>query len=119
MALPADQLRESIDRLAGGKREANPFTDLGLSVRYAFVELTAGEARRFVIEVTGVAAGSPMEAADVARGDFITRIGDQAVDWRQSALAQLSRERPFTMTVQRGEREVTVTVPAAGSIPAP
>jgi hypothetical protein len=117
LALPADQLRESIDRVVNGRREVNPFAELGLTIRYAFATLKPADGRRFVIEVTGVAPNTPAAAADFARGDFMVAVGEQAADWNQSAVALFSQPRPFPVTVWRSDREIVLTVPVVATQP--
>ena len=111
LSLPVDQLRESIERVTGGRRETDPLAELGVTVRYTFAQLEGNDARRFVLEVTGVSTSSPAATAKLARGDLIVGIDGQELDWQQSLLKLLTRSRPLTIAVQRGGRELTLSVP--------
>jgi S1-C subfamily serine protease len=111
LALPAHHIRESIDRVASGKREFDPFAEIGITVRYIFTHPEeADSSSRFAVEVTGVAPQSPAAAASLTRGDLIVAIGEMQVGWNESVLAALSGARPLTLTVQRAGTERTVHV---------
>jgi S1-C subfamily serine protease len=66
--------------------------------------------------VTLVIRGSAAERAGLETGDVILQINDTAVvsrDAAREALAELATERPFKLTVRRGERHLALDVPAA------
>ena len=66
--------------------------------------------------VTLVIRGSAAERAGLETGDVILQINDTAVvsrDAAREALADLATERPFKLTVRRGERHLALDVPAA------
>jgi serine protease Do len=67
--------------------------------------------------VTLVVRGSAAERAGLETGDVILTIDDRAVvsrDAAREALADLAPERPFRLTVRRGEQHLALEVPAAG-----
>jgi hypothetical protein len=106
LALPADQVRESIDRVIAGKREVDSFADVGFTGSYVFAPTEeAGSAQNFAVEVTGVTPASPAAAAGLSRGDLIVAIADERLDWSKSVVQMLSHPRPFNVTVRRGEQE--------------
>jgi serine protease Do len=66
--------------------------------------------------VTLVIKGSAAERAGLETGDVILQINDAAVvsrDAAREALAELAPERPFKLTVRRGQRHVALDMPAA------
>jgi serine protease Do len=66
--------------------------------------------------VTVVVRRSPAEKAGLEVGDVILQVGEQAVvsrDAARQALADAEVDRPLRLTVRRGERLVSVEVPAA------
>jgi S1-C subfamily serine protease len=69
--------------------------------------------------VTLVVQGSAAERAGLETGDVILQINDTAVvsrDAARDALADLAPERPFKLTVRRGERHLALDVPPAVSV---
>lgn len=65
--------------------------------------------------VTVVVRRSPAEKAGLEVGDVILQVGEQAVvsrDAARQALADAEVDRPLRLTVRRGERLVSVEVPA-------
>jgi serine protease Do len=65
--------------------------------------------------VTVVVRRSPAEKAGLEVGDVILQVGEQAVvsrDAARQALADAEVDRPLRLTVRRGERMVSVEVPA-------
>jgi serine protease Do len=65
--------------------------------------------------VTVVVRRSPAEKAGLEVGDVILQVGEQAVvsrDAARQALAEAEVDRPLRLTVRRGERLVSVEVPA-------
>jgi serine protease Do len=66
--------------------------------------------------VTLVVRGSAAEKAGLETGDVILQINDTAVvshDAAREALADLATERPFKLTVRRGEQHLALDVPPA------
>ena len=66
--------------------------------------------------VTLVVQGSAAERAGLETGDVILQINETAVvsrDAAREALADLAPERPFKLTVRRGERHLALDVPPA------
>jgi S1-C subfamily serine protease len=69
--------------------------------------------------VTLVVQGSAAERAGLETGDVILQINDTAIvsrDAAREALADLAPERPFKLTVRRGERHLALDVPAADRV---
>ncbi len=69
--------------------------------------------------VTLVVRGSAAERAGLETGDVILQINETAVvsrDAAREALADLATERPFKLTVRRGEQHHALDVPAAERI---
>ena len=66
--------------------------------------------------VTLVVRGSAAERAGLETGDVILQINETAVvsrDAAREALADVATEQPFKLTVRRGERHLTLDIPAA------
>jgi S1-C subfamily serine protease len=70
--------------------------------------------------VTLVIRGSAAERAGLETGDVILQINETAVvsrDAAREAFADLAPERPFKLTVRRGERHLALDVPAVAARP--
>jgi serine protease Do len=79
-------------------------------------ELGGRRPGRHAPTVTLVVRGSAAERAGLETGDVILTINDAAVvsrDAAREALAELTPERPFRLTVRRGEEHLGLEVPAA------
>jgi serine protease Do len=71
--------------------------------------------------VTLVIQGSAAARAGLEMGDVILQINETAVvsrDAARDALAELSTEQPFKVTVRRGQRHLALEVPAANAVSA-
>jgi S1-C subfamily serine protease len=69
--------------------------------------------------VTLVVRGSAAERAGLETGDVILQINETAVvsrDAAREALADLAPDRPFKLTVRRGDRHLGLDVPAAARV---
>lgn len=69
--------------------------------------------------VSLVVRGSAAERAGLEMGDVILQINETAVvtrDAAREALADVAPERPFKLTVRRGERHLPLEVPAAARV---
>ena len=116
LAIPADDdLRDKVAKLKTGETAARPY--LGVSV---VPRRVAAKMRRAVglddmpgVLVRGVAEGGPAEAAGIAGGDMIVKIGDVAVadvDDLHDALSAAPVGEAFTVTVLRGNDELELDV---------
>jgi len=77
-------------------------------------ELTATRAAGSTPTVGIVARGSAAEKAGLEVGDVILQVGDRAVlsrDAAREAMAEGGADRPLRLTLRRGERQVSLTVP--------
>lgn len=112
LALPADHLTASIERVSSGSREADPFTGVGLRIRYSFVPPTGADSElRFAATVTAVVPNSPAAAGQAESGDVITALGGNALRWEELVLKQLAAVRPLILEVRRGGETMTLTIP--------
>lgn len=71
--------------------------------------------------VTLVIQGSAAARGGLEMGDVILQINETAVvsrDAARDALAELSTEQPFKVTVRRGQRHLALEVPAANAVSA-
>lgn len=100
LAIKAGDLEKSITRLAQGKREQNTFEDLGLTVRYTFTE-AGPEGVRFAAEILTVTANSDAAKATLRKGDLITAVNGEALDFGGSLAETLQQPSPMTVTVNR------------------
>jgi S1-C subfamily serine protease len=108
----------AMPRLVAGERVAAEF---GFILREPGLQPETGAARAGggAPTVTLVVRGSAAERAGLETGDVILQIEDTAVvsrDAARDALADLVPERPFTLTVRRGERHLALEVPAAAAV---
>jgi serine protease Do len=77
-------------------------------------ELAAARAASSAPTVGIVARGSAAEKAGLEVGDVILQVGDRAVlsrDAAREAMAEGGPDRPLRLTLRRGERQVSLTVP--------
>lgn len=110
LALPVNQLKESLDRVIGGQREKNRFEELGIELRYLLTATGDTAGRQFMAEVREVMPAAVAAAANLKRGDIIMRIDDTPLEWGNSVLAGLSRDLPLTLTVNRADKQEIVTL---------
>src|SRR5690606_3785247 len=76
-----DAIRSSITRIAANRREANPFADWGISLRYDFTFDTERQERIFTATVDNVVAGSPAAIAGLRRADRVVAISSNDITW--------------------------------------
>src|SRR5262245_12203361 len=77
-------------------------------------ELPAARAAGSAPTVGIVARGSAAEKAGLEVGDVLVQIGDRAVlsrDAAREAMAEVGPDRPLRLTLRRGERQGSLTVP--------
>lgn len=110
LALPVNQLKESLDRVIGGQREKDRFGELGIELRYLLMAAGDTAGRQLMAEARAVMPASVAAAAGLKRGDIITRIDDTPLEWGKSVLAALSRDLPLALTVNRAGKQVIVTL---------
>jgi S1-C subfamily serine protease len=96
-----------------GERVAAEF---GFSLQEAaqLGEASAARATSAAAVVGIVSRGSPAEKAGLEVGDVILQVGDRAVvsrDAAREAIAERGVERPLSLTLRRGERHVSLTLP--------
>ncbi|MBI1833925.1 MAG: hypothetical protein HYR90_03800 [Candidatus Andersenbacteria bacterium] len=107
--LPSD-IRASLNRIASGKREENPFATRGFSVRSSFTSSDESQPIVFTLTVDRLQPGTPAsELLEV--GDILTAIQNQPVSFTNNAASMLSIEGELSLTVRREGREVVVTLP--------
>lgn len=115
LALRAGDLKESLDRVTLGRREADPLATAGVAVRYDFVQAaTSGQAGtpKFTVVVTGVKPNSPAAVAGVRSQDVIVRVGTEAVSWQKNLMTALAAPLPLEVTLLRqGEERGAVLSP--------
>lgn len=108
--LPVSHLRESLSRVATNQRERNPFEETGLSVDFAWLRLGSGGGVVFTATVIVVTPGGPAADAGIQRGDSITKVNEQRLDWEQMLATALQRAGPIQLSIMRGGQERTVAV---------
>lgn len=106
--VPVTYVRRSLDRLAAGQREVDPFKNLGFSVTPSFSVASSGNKIEFAFVVDEVTANSP--AAQLRKGDKITMVNGQELTWDANLADLLSTSGPVALTARRGERELSVTL---------
>lgn len=110
LALPVSHLKESLDRVVGGRREFDTFAELGLEFRYILVAAPEGRGRQLGAEVQAVLPNSVAAAAKLKRGDILVRINDRPLEWGSSVLGNLSQDLPLILTVDRAGKQMAVTL---------
>ncbi len=110
LALPVNQLKESLDRVIGGQREKNRFEELGIELHYVLIATGDTAGRQFRAEVRAVMPDAVAAAANLKRGDIIVRIDDTPLEWGRSVLAALSHDLPLTLTVKRADKQEIITL---------
>lgn len=112
-ALPVSYVRRSLERLAGGKREYNPFDEYGFTAAPSFAAAPSELGIELSFVVTSVAANS---TTPVRAGDRIARINDQELAWGADIANLLSAPAPVGITVIRSGQEQTFSL---SPLPAP
>jgi len=118
LALAAGDVADSLARLARGAREQNTLAELGLALKYRFVRLGEDQKLNFAAEVVGVTNNSPAALATIKRGDLILAVNEERVTWQRSVVEDLEQDKPYQVTVQRGDKQVSVLVQEAAPSPA-
>lgn len=108
LVLPADHLKESMERVVNNRREYNPFKELGLNVNYNFVVIPKKARRQFVAEVISVAVNTPAAKSGLMKGDLITGINEDVLAWNINMASLLSEDLPITLNLQRDGKEVSL-----------
>lgn len=106
LVLPADHLKESMERVVNNRREYNPFEELGFNIYYNFVTIPEKTGRQFVAEVISVAANTPAAKSGLVKGDLITGINEDVLAWDIDVVSMLSKDLPMTLIIQRDGNEV-------------
>lgn len=112
--IPISYVRRSLERLAAGKREFNPFETYGFTTGPGFVSPNEQNAFVFALTITSVQRNI---APDLRVGDVLVAINDQRFSQDADIVALLSETPPLTLTVTRGGREQTITIPSASPSP--
>lgn len=110
LALPVSHLRESLDRVVGGRREKDLLAELGLELHYTFATASEAGVRQFVAEVMIVTPNTVAAAAGIKRGDLLLQIGGESLEWTKSVLTGLSQDLPLELAISRAGKQVTVTL---------
>ncbi|MEX1997558.1 MAG: PDZ domain-containing protein [Candidatus Andersenbacteria bacterium] len=119
LALPMSHLQASMGRLTSGQRELDPFANLGLSLTYSFKTLSLGQPVQFVATVSAVVPGSPAARAGVERGDTLTHIDGQQLDWQRIVASDFTKSLPLPVTIRRGAAETVIVLQPVPSPAAP
>jgi S1-C subfamily serine protease len=109
LALGADDLSHSMQRLANGKRETDPLRDFGVSLYYK-LQNDEAEGRQFIAEVTSVVEGSPAAQSGVRAQDEIIGINGSTLDWNKSIVNLLNEQPVRELSVRRGIREELLVI---------
>jgi len=112
-ALPARQLQESFSRIIENRREDDPFERLGLAATYTFAA-DSESGVRFVAPVLSVVSNGEAARAGIRRGDVITALDGEPLQWEGSALAQFSAA-PLQVTLERAGEEIVVGIGSAAT----
>lgn len=109
LALPASVLSDSLTEILQQKPPFNPFDQLGMQLRYVFIPVDANW--RFGATVTRLKTLSPAATAGLKLNDVITAIAGAPLAWEKSVIDQLAQPLPLSLTIQRENQELTVTLP--------
>ena len=104
LAITADDVLISLQRLAQGQRETDPLRDFGVTLHYG-LETGGTTGRKFVAQVTGVEADTPAALAGLKTQDVITEINGHQLSWDRSVVGLMAEQPIRSLTVNRGNRE--------------
>jgi len=110
LALSAGELRASLNRVAGQKREFNPLKELGMSVKYVFKHPNDTTPIQFALEITAVAPTLPAQRSGLHANDVITEIDGRPLAWNTNPATTLSKNLPIALTFWRDGQKQTITV---------
>jgi S1-C subfamily serine protease len=109
LALPANQVKESMQRVVEGRREFDPFVELGFTVHYSLLALEENAARQLVAEVEKIERNSPA-AAEMKVGDIIVGVEDKKLAWNESLVEKITRDLPLKIELIRGEDRMMIVL---------
>ncbi len=110
LALPGSQLLESVQRVANGQREFDPFLELGFSVNYRFTFDEKTKDRQFAAEVVNIVPQSAAAQAGLQKKDIVLQVNNQPLAWQTSFTKMLSEKKPVTLIIRRGLQEMNVNL---------
>lgn len=109
--LPVSYLQRSIERVVGQQREVDPFTTLGFTPTYTYLDGPPATGRQFAMQITALTPHSRLESAGAKVGDRITKIGEVAVAVDTNIPTVLSTASTLTITRQTQELTISLTAP--------
>ncbi len=107
--LPSTLLRFSLDRVASGQLEENPYDYFGLALDYTFApgkEL----AQEYQVAVESVRPESSAAQQGIRAGDVIVTLREKPLTWDTPAFSAFQEKQPLVIQVRRGEATRTVTL---------
>lgn len=104
LAIGADDLLTSMQRLSRGEREKDPLRDLGIKVHYN-LPTNSNKGREFVAQVTAVEAGTLAELVGLKAQDVIVSINGSELNWDKSFINQISEQPLREIAVRRNNRQ--------------
>lgn len=109
--LPVSYLRQSLGRLAAGKREVNPFDTWGFTVQPSFAVLPTQTGIVFTVTVKTV---DTKKAPQLRPNDHVLAVNDQPLTWQTDLIGLLSAAPPINLTLERAGQmqQVALTVPS-------
>ncbi len=114
-ALPVGHVSASLQRLTSNQREYNPFATLGFEVVPTLKQLLPAQGITFGVEVMTVLPTSSAGVAGLTKGDVITAVGNDQLDWQRPVAVHLSGSLPLTLRIMRKNQEQTLTLQAQPS----
>lgn len=107
--LPSTLLRFSLDRVASGKLEENPYDHFGLALDYVFApgqEL----AQEYHVIVESVRPESSAAHQGIRAGDEIVTLREKPLSWDSPIFSLFQEKQPLPLQVRRGETIRSVTL---------
>ncbi len=118
VAMPASEIRASLNRATTGQRESNPFAQWGFLVHHDFEFSVDTNQYSYVPSISSVTPRSPAAISTLRAGDILTEINGNSVAWGTSIAQQISTTQPLTLAVIRdGETQEFVLNPSTSTEP--
>ncbi len=110
LALPPNAVKNSLQRVVEGKREYNPYKELGFAVRHDFINLDKENENIYGAMVQSVSIRSKASQAGLESGDVIVAVEGERLSWDKNILTAISKEPPIKLDILRDADKLTITI---------
>jgi S1-C subfamily serine protease len=113
LAISAEDLLISMQRLSQGKREIDPLRDLGIKLHFN-LQTSSTDGRQFTPQITSVEEDTPAALAGLKVQDVIVGINGNKLSWDKSLVSQIMEQPVREVTVKRSNRaeDIVLTINA-------